>query len=362
MEITPELLFLLQSHFSWNLARTKCIAAILAGLVKVGTVKLSVLCLSIPGSAKKESKYRRLQRLFSELAPSPDMTAVFIADRLKLKKYTLSMDRTNWKFGTFNINILCLAVVYEGIAIPILWMFLPKKGNSNTGERIVLINRFISIFGASSIECLLADREFVGRNWFRYLSENNIKIRIRIKQDALLGKRRGGMAPAKNFCRSLKTGETFCLNGKRDLWGVSVYITCMRLESEYLIVASFDMPGGMEIISDYKKRWKIETMFKALKSGGFNFEDTHLKCSKKLELLMEFLAVTFCWSCISGVYRNTIEEIKIRAHNRKSYTIFRYGLDFLKEIFLNTGEKSQEALHAVGLLKNGLGGCNNMIL
>ena len=103
-------------------------------------------------------------------------------------------------------------------------------------------------------------------------------------------------------------------------------------------------------------------MFKALKSSGFNFEDTHLKCSRKLELLMEFLAIAFCWSCISGVYRNTVEEIKIRSHNRKSYTIFRYGLDFLKEIFLNTGEKFQEALHAVGLLKNGFGSCNKLIL
>ena len=118
----------------------------------------------------------------------------------------------------------------------------------------------------------------------------------------------------------------------------------------------------MEIISDYKKRWKIETMFKAMKTGGFNFEDTHLKCRKKLELFMELLAISFCWACISGAYRNTIEEIKVRSHNRKSNTIFRYGLDLLKEIFLNPGEKFQEALHAVGLLKNGWEGRNKLIL
>lgn len=362
MNIAPELIFLLQAHFHWNLSRTKCIAAIITGLITAGTVNLAILCLSIPGTAKQESKYRRIQRLFSELRPSPRLTAMFIAERLKLDKYTLSMDRTNWKFGLFNINILCLAIVYDGIAVPVIWVFLPKKGNSNMEERITLLKRFISIFGVDSIDCLLADREFVGRKWFKYLSENNIKIRIRIRQTELLSKRRGGKAPARNFCRSLKCGETYSLDGKRDLWGVPVYITCTRLESDYLIIASFDMPGCMEIILDYKKRWKIETMFKAMKTGGFNFEDTHLTCHKKLELLMEFLAIAFCWACIAGVYRNTEKEIKVRSHNRKSYTIFRYGLDFLKEIFFNLSEKLQEAVDAVGLLKNGVERFNVLIL
>ena len=144
--------------------------------------------------------------------------------------------------------------------------------------------------------------------------------------------------------------------------GVRVYVTCTRLESDYLIIVSFDMPGWFEIINDYKKRWKIEVMFKALKSGGFNFEDTHLKCQKKLELLMEFLAIAFCWACIAGQYRNKAEEIKTRAHNRKSYTLFRYGLDFLKETFLNPAEKSREARRAVALLKSGADGCSMLIL
>jgi len=48
-------------------------------------------------------------------------------------------------------NILVLAVAYEGIAVPVLWMFLPKKGNSNTGERVALMNRFIAIKTGTSI-------------------------------------------------------------------------------------------------------------------------------------------------------------------------------------------------------------------
>ncbi|BDD05597.1 hypothetical protein HNQ88_001507 [Aureibacter tunicatorum] len=55
-------------------------------------------------------------------------------------KYKLSLDRTNWKFGSLNINILFLAVIYEGVSIPILWVMLgDKRGNSNELERINLI-------------------------------------------------------------------------------------------------------------------------------------------------------------------------------------------------------------------------------
>ena len=43
-------------------------------------------------------------------------------------------------------NILMLAIVYRGIAIPIVWTLLNKRGNSDTKERIALIQRFISIF------------------------------------------------------------------------------------------------------------------------------------------------------------------------------------------------------------------------
>ena len=44
-----------------------------------------------------------------------------------------------------------LAIVYRGIAIPIVWTLLNKRGNSDTKERITLIQRFISIFGKDRI-------------------------------------------------------------------------------------------------------------------------------------------------------------------------------------------------------------------
>ena len=54
------------------------------------------------------------------------------------------MNRTNWKFSSTNINILTLGIIYEGIAFPIAFKMMDKRGNSNTEERMELIQRFIS--------------------------------------------------------------------------------------------------------------------------------------------------------------------------------------------------------------------------
>lgn len=84
------------------------------------------------------------------------------------KNLVLVLDRTNWKFGGSNINILMLGICYKNIAIPVMFKMLDKRGNSHSEERIKLIEQYISWFGKDTIDCLLADREFIGEDWFDF--------------------------------------------------------------------------------------------------------------------------------------------------------------------------------------------------
>ena len=97
--------------------------------------------------------------------------------------YQLSMDRTNWKFGTLNINILMISICYKGVAIPIIWRLLPKKGNSNTEEREEILLAYVYLFGFESIDSFMADREFIGEDWFSCLIDMKIPFYIRIKEN-----------------------------------------------------------------------------------------------------------------------------------------------------------------------------------
>jgi hypothetical protein len=51
------------------------------------------------------------------------------------RPYTLALDRTNWKVGAVDLNILMLSIIYCGVGTPVVWIVLSKAGNSDTGER-----------------------------------------------------------------------------------------------------------------------------------------------------------------------------------------------------------------------------------
>ncbi len=148
---------------------------------------MTKLATQVGKDVKVESSYRRLQRFFSKSHFSPNGIALFIT-RLFFNdsiKWTLAIDRTNWQYGRVNINILMLSICYKGRAIPVFWMMLNKKGNSNTCERIQLLNRFIRLFGKDRIEALTADREFIGKDFFDYLDQQGIPFVIRIKKSEI---------------------------------------------------------------------------------------------------------------------------------------------------------------------------------
>jgi len=148
--------------FGWNLVRTKCLAGLIIALIKVRTVNFMQLATALPDGTLKDSKYKHIQRLFRTFPLDFSTVARFIASQLPEGQYLLTLGRTNWKFGQTHINILCLAIVQQGVAIPVLSILSDKIGNSNTDERIPPINRFIELFRVEKIDGYLADREFIG--------------------------------------------------------------------------------------------------------------------------------------------------------------------------------------------------------
>jgi Transposase DDE domain len=91
----------------------------------------------------------------------------------------------------------------------------------------------------------------------------------------------------------------------------------------------------------YKKRWVIETAFQAFKSRGFNLEQPHLKSNDKLKKLVALVAMGYVFCISLGIFRhNKDKKIKIKSHNRKANSFFRYGLNFIRDGF-NVGYKYQ---------------------
>ena len=98
----------------------------------------------------------------------------------------LIVDRTNWKRGTKNFNLLTIGNLMENIFTPLYWLQLNKRGNSNTEDRKVLIEGLCHLIDkvGKTIKgsILLADREFIGQLWFEYLLSKGLCFVIRLRE------------------------------------------------------------------------------------------------------------------------------------------------------------------------------------
>lgn len=351
MDHTTMLTHVLKLHFGWHLARIKCLSCLIIALFKVKTVNFVELATAFSGSAKVDSHYRRIQRFFKEVDLQQDTVARLVASLLPDNQFILSIDRTNWMLGCVAINFLVLSVVHQGTAFPLFWILLPKKGNSNTKERIQLINQFLDVIGSHKIKYLTGDREFIGQQWFTYLIQHQIEFRLRIKKNMMIARSNGQLSPAKNFFRSLPLSTECQLVDRRWVCGHLLWVTGMRLTSgDYLIVVAHD--DSCQVMSDYAKRWKLEVFFQSLKSRGFNFEDVNLKDRESLWRLLAVITIAFCWAYHVGAWLNEIKPIQIKHHQRPAKSVFRYGFDWIRHLLFNPNDKQHELQQLLTLLRN----------
>ena len=338
-----ELTSVLNTHFkgSLNLARVKLISHVIIALCKVQTVNFEKLANAFDAKVRSDSSLRRIQRFIANYNLNADLVARLVFNLLpQQERFILSIDRTNWKFGQTNINIFMLGIVYKGVAFPLLFTMLDKRGNSNCGERIDLVNRFIKLFGKQGIESIVADREFVGDKWLGFLNENKLRYYIRIRNNfKVFLPHKDKTIKAAHLFNRFKVNEFVYYPKIVKINGQLCYLSGCKLNNrnakqDFLIIVSFNKPEKAQ--HQYKQRWQIEMCFKAMKSSGFDIEKTHLQDIKRIEKLILLVIIAFVWCYKVGIYLHLLCPILIKKHGRKAKSIFKYGLSFVANSLLNS--------------------------
>lgn len=338
----------LQTYFpGLHGARRKFLEKIIPALAKASSVVLRRMACAFDSAAEVDSIVRRIQRFLAGQALCQKQQARFLINLLGIVgPMTLAIDRTNWKFGDQAINILMLSVQWNGKAIPLFWELLDKEGNSNQKERIDLLQLFLDTFGSGAIYNLTADREFIGRRWFQWLIDQQIPFDIRIKSNTLV-ERKGRSCSAWELFRRVKPGKVQRRNGAFTVFDSKVYLSGgparnKKGEDDFFIIASYCGQAGAA--QRYALRWRIEQLFKELKSSGFRLEDTHLTQLERLATLLALVAITYCWVIKAGVQvaRKTPRLTRKLKHGRPRFSILRIGLDAVREAFWS-GNKRQIA-------------------
>ncbi len=327
--------------FSGHGQRLSMMSKLILAVLKMCTVNYAQLAMVINPKVKMGSNFKRIQRFMTSYRFCQRSYVQFAWARYGVQGnwVALSMDRTNWKFGKTNINILTIGISWRGTAIPLVWMLLNKRGQSNQSERILLLESLLSWLNheqQTRIRYLLMDREFGAHDWITHLGSKQINFVIRIRKDANV--RRLGKATTKKAWALFQSSEFKMLRKPRVVFGHRLFIAGQQIsDREYLVLISdHPLKHGRQI---YGERWGIEVFFGACKSRGFNFEDTHLTKLDRINTLIFILAIAFIWALKTGEmlleYGHQIPIKQFKKRRVKLVSIFRLGLDHLKTKLLN---------------------------
>jgi len=331
----------LSAHIVLSKSRMETLIMLIIGMIGSRTVNLSHVASERGSTAKVASTYRRLQRFFQHVKVGEDWAARLIISLLGLTgQRTLCLDRTNWKLGKKDINILVLAVVTDRHRVPLMWTFLNGPGSSSTAQRVDLIQRYLALFGAASIKHLLADREFIGAEWMNFLNENNVPFVIRIKKGMCIILEDGRMFTLASLLR--RTKKTQRIKGALELpdkqGQLRLTFAAKKItKGEWLIVAA--NRDGHHALRAYRQRWSIECLFGDSKTRGLNMEDTAITDVRKLSLLLAIVAIALAWSSKTAAIALGTRKLPKKNHGYFAKSWFRTGFDLLRNL-LRAGDRN----------------------
>lgn len=310
-----------------NKARRGFICQYCIGLIQSRSVHSSNIAAHMNTSAKIESDIRKIERFYENYGLDYEFVSLILVFCLPKGKVSISMDRTDWKFGNKWRNILAVTVNSGRVGIPIWVEVLDKKrGTSNALERIEVMDKVLKILGLKRIIALYADREFIGQKWIDYLLHKKIQFFIRLRNNQQI--------TWNGECDSIK--NILGNKANRLLNNVFIYNTWLSLAIKKTgdgdIMAILTNTRAKNAIKKYKKRWTIEVLFQSLKKRGFDLESTHLKENARIRKLFMLSSLAFALAYAVGNYvHHCIKKITKKKHGYFSISIFRKGVNTIRE-------------------------------
>ncbi|MFK7602160.1 transposase [Deinococcus sp. SM5_A1] len=116
-------------------------------------------------------------------------------------------------------------------------------------------------------------------------------------------------------------------------------------QGEPLIVAS-NATAASRILKGYRKRWKIECLFRALNTLGFRLENTHMTLPGHVTRLLCLLTLAYVWSVLVGID----QDPALKKHGRRAWSVVTLGLrSLVRATSCQVGTSVDELLHLIRL-------------
>jgi hypothetical protein len=214
------------------------------------------------------------------------------------------------------------------VSIPIWWHDLAKLGISSQQQRKRMLQSAMKVLNLKG-KVLLGDREYIGTSWFDILHQASIGFVIRLRKGNYqqnIEQQGCSVSKMESKARS-SVGQVvwkkFTLQDHRYYYVLKAYRSRSN-KVEYLRLISSVTPALAEEYYGY--RYRIETMFKHLKSNAFDLESLHVQKAYKVRIMMALVVLAYALSVCYGL-QNYQRRIAIKKHGAAEMSVFRYGLD-----------------------------------
>ena len=270
------------------------------------TIQIEKLASILPIPIKYQSRRRHIQRflvlpqLTTKCTWFPIIKKWLKINQSRKKVCYLAIDRTRWQ----ERNLFVASLIKNKRAVPLNWMLLNKKGNSNIAEQKRLLKSTLRLLKGYQV-VVIGDREFGNINLADWLSKQGCQYVLRTKSNKYIQQEDEyqqlislGLKPGKSFyLKQVKfTKQLGMARVNIAFYWSKATKDKSNNEGWYLIN---NLSNLKQTIQAYKKRMGIEAMFKDCKSGGYNLEQCQGN-EKRLLSLIVLIAIAYTCAVRKG--------------------------------------------------------------
>jgi len=315
------------------------------GIILLRGCRLSGVAEELSWLGKVSSLEKRLKRWVSnpriDVLVCCEAWVAWVWSQYDAQRPLLLVDET--KLGD-RIGVLMVSLAFQQRAIPLMWRcYVANEAAAypQQGQVLLVWQLLARVLNALPADCrpLVQMDRGLGHSSAMLKALNNLGVTylVRVKGEAIFTARRGHRQALKHMIKrgeALK-GQGYLFHGQKQVKAMVhlVWLPAQR-EAWYLVTNDKHLAAPL-----YARRMWQEESFRDLKSGGWQWEGSHLTCPRRMERLILALALAYAWMLTLGTFAWHDEPPQQRQIGSQDdfhrLSIFRLGLRFFKR-FTNT--------------------------
>jgi hypothetical protein len=323
---------------TFHKAHDKNLVSMIVGIAYARNVGLPKIAERSPMKAiQLESRVERFERLlacekFIPLDVLKPIASQVLKSLARSGELVIVMDRSMIEA---KINLLHLAVVFCGRALPLGWVRVGGKGTSKLDEQKELLQWLAECLPRHTEVYIVADREFRSIFLADFIKQMGWHFILRINSDTWVEmpkEWKKAIELAKRNKSRLFTSIKLTRNKKATKLVNLLVVWSADEEEPWLLIS--DLTDAQLIESIYAKRFWIEEMFSDQKRRGLNLESSRLVDPDRLERLLVAVVIAYLWIMQIGarvVDKGQWREVDNRGANR-SVSLCQIGLRWLSKL------------------------------